>query len=100
MPGDDSGAERSVILQQPLDIIEFDLRTRRIGQAAAEFFQDPAHPLHVDLAGNLHRQIVAEFAAVQRPAQRIGLVATALLPPGTRAWAVLAVAIALLHGVR
>src|SRR5512145_967995 len=49
---------RSIILQQPLDVIELDLRAGRIGQAAAQFFEDAAHPLHVDLAGDLHRVIV------------------------------------------
>jgi len=43
---------RLIILQQPLEIIELDLRTLRIGEAAAQFFQDPAHPLHVDFARN------------------------------------------------
>ena len=63
---------RSIILQQPLDVVEFDLRTGRIGEAAAQFFEDPAHALDVDFAGDLHRQIVAEFAAAQRPSERIG----------------------------
>ena len=36
----------SIILQQPLDVIEFDLRAGRIGETAAQFFEDPAHPLH------------------------------------------------------
>src|SRR5512141_2767968 len=69
-----------VILQQPLDVIEFDLRPLRIGEAAAQFFQNPAHPLHVDFTGNFHRQIVAEFAPVQRPTERIVSDTTALLP--------------------
>src|SRR5580700_8516868 len=89
---------RSIILQQPLDVIEFDLRTLRIGEAAAQFFQNPAHPLHIDFAGNLHRQVITELAPVQRPSQRIALVAAALLPSGAIAGAIaLAVAIALLH---
>jgi hypothetical protein len=43
---------RLVVLQQPLNVVELDLRPRRIGQAAAQLFQDPAHPLHIDLAGD------------------------------------------------
>jgi hypothetical protein len=43
-----------IILQQPLEVIEFNLRALRIGKTAAEFFQNPAHPLHIDFAGNLH----------------------------------------------
>ena len=53
-----------VILQQPLDVIEFDLRALGIGEAAAEFFQYPAHPLHIDFAGNLHGKVIAEFTPV------------------------------------
>src|SRR6266567_6709741 len=90
--------EPLIILQQPLDVIEFDLRALRIGEAAAKFFQNPAHPLHIDFAGNLHRQIVAEFASMQRPPERIVTIAAALLPASaiTRAIA-LSLAIALLH---
>src|SRR6266851_1220924 len=93
--------EPLIILQQPLDVIEFDLRALRIGKTAAEFFQNPAHPLHVDFAGNLHRQIVAEFAPTQRPSERIVAVGAALLPAGAIARGVaLSVAIALLHRLR
>src|SRR4051812_41361460 len=91
----------SVILQQPLDVIEFDLRAQWVAEAAAQFLENPAYPLHVDLAGNLHRQIVAEFAAAQWPAQRIAVAAAALLPAGAIAGAiVLPVAVARLHLLR
>jgi hypothetical protein len=70
---------RLIILQQPLDVIEFDLRALRIGQPAAQLFQNAANPLHVDFAGNLDRQIVAEFAPAQRPPQGIVGIAAALL---------------------
>jgi hypothetical protein len=53
VPVDNAYAEALIILQQPLDVIEFDLRALRIGKAAAQFFQNPAHPLHIDLAGIL-----------------------------------------------
>src|SRR4029077_3991020 len=91
----------SIILQQPLDVVELDLRPRRIGEAAAELFEDTPDPLHVDLAGNLHRQIVAIFAAAQRTSERIGLVAAALLPADTIPRAVAGlIAVALLHRFR
>src|SRR6185436_20682045 len=73
------GPSPSIILQQPLDVVEFDLRTGRIGETAAQLFENPAHPLHVDLAGDLHRIIVAEFVVAHRPSERIGRVLRALL---------------------
>src|SRR6185436_20153706 len=78
---DDSGTLRgaSIILQQPLDVIEFDLRAGRISQTAAQFFEDPADPLHVDLAWDLHRIVVGEFVVAHRPSQRIARVGRALL---------------------
>ena len=91
---------RSVILQQPLDVIELDLRAQRIAEPTAQFLEDTAHPLNVDLVGDLHRGIVGKFTPAQRTAQRIVLVAAALLPPRALAGAVaLAVAVALLHRV-
>src|SRR5450631_738810 len=94
-------SERLIILQQPLDVIELDLGTLRIGEAPAQFFQNPAHPLDIDLAGDLHRQIVTEFAPVQRPAERIVAVGAALLPARAIARAVaLTIAVTLLHRLR
>ena len=69
----------SKILQQPLDVIELDLRTRGIAEAAAEFFEDAADALGVDLAGDLDRVVVAELAAVKRATERIGLIAAAVV---------------------
>src|ERR1700692_3904068 len=79
--GDAVGLNRegSIILQQPLDVIEFDLRAVRIAEAAAQLFQDSACPLHVDFAGNHPRQFVAQFASAQRTSERIGLIAAILL---------------------
>jgi hypothetical protein len=89
-----------IILEQPLDVIEFDLRTLRVGEAPAEFFENPAHPLHVDFAGNLHGHIVAKIPPVQGTAQRIALVAAALLAAGAIAGTIaLTIAVALLHGL-
>src|SRR5690348_7335288 len=91
--------EPSIILQQPFDVVEFDLRTGWIGETAAQFFQDTAHALHVDLAGNLHGIIVGEFVVAHRPSERIGRVVGALLAASRVAGAVTRlVAIALLHG--
>src|SRR5436190_12029018 len=100
---EDEGNSRSIILQQPLDVVEFDLRAVGIGEAAAELFEDAADALDVDLAGDLHREVVAEFATAQRTAERIGLVAAALLAAGAVAGTgavLLAVAVALPHGFR
>src|SRR5579871_411759 len=92
-------AKPSIVLQEPLDVIKFDLRTLRIGQTPAKLLENPAHPLHIDLAGNLHRQIVAEVAPVQGPPQRIARNVVTLLPASAVAGAVtLTVAVALLHG--
>src|SRR5260221_2344266 len=89
-----------IILQQPLDVIEFDLRALRIGEAAAEFFQNAANPLHVDFAGDLHRVIVTVFVSAQRPSERIGAIGTALLPADAIAGAIALSLIALLHRLR
>src|SRR5437899_4489594 len=90
-----------IILQQPLDIIEFDLRALRIGERAAEFFQNAANPLHIDFAGDLHRVLIAVFVPVQRPSERIGTIGTALLPADAIAGAIArSLAIALLHRLR
>src|SRR5260370_3344850 len=89
-----------IILQQPLDVIEFDLRALRIGETAAEFFQNAANPLHVDFAGDLHRVIVTVFVSAQRPSERIGAIGTALLPADAIAGTVALSLIALLHRLR
>src|SRR4030088_1058399 len=102
-PDDDGRPEYEalIILQQPLDVIELDLGPLRIGEAAAQFFQNAAHPLDIDLAGNLHRQIVTVFAPAQRPPERIVGVGAALLPPRAVARAVtLTFAVTLLHRLR
>src|SRR3954470_21904595 len=91
-------ATASKILQQPLDIVEFDLRARAIPQAAAELLEDAPDALGVDLAGDLDRVVVAQIAAVKGAAERIGLIAAALLAAGPVAGTIaLPVAIALLH---
>ena len=74
----------------------------RVGEAAAQFFENAAHPLHVDLARNLDREIIVEFASAQRPAQRIGRWACALRSAAPLAGAVVALPLAhlLLHLLR
>src|SRR3954451_12495812 len=87
----------SISLQQPLDVIELDLRAVAVAEAAAPFFEDAADALHGDFAGDFHRQIV-ELAAMQRAAERIAVAAGTLLAAGAIARAVvLAVAVARLH---
>src|SRR5579859_4808637 len=55
-----------IILQQPLDVVELDLRPRRIGEALAQLFEDAADLLHVDLARDHLRELVI-FMRAQRP---------------------------------
>src|ERR1700733_3647798 len=91
----------SIILQQPLDVIEFDLGPLRVTQPPAKLFENPAHPLYIDLTGNLHRQIVAEILPMHRASQGIALGAVARLTAGagTAGAVALAVAVLLLHGL-
>src|SRR5947209_10920884 len=90
--------ENSKILQQPLDVVELDLRPRAIPQAAAELLEDAADPLGVDLAWDLDRVVIAQIAAMKGAAEGIGLIAAALLAAGPVAGAIaLPVAVALLH---
>ncbi|MDB5628692.1 MAG: hypothetical protein JWQ51_1032, partial [Tardiphaga sp.] len=79
---------RSIILQQPLDVIEFDLRTLRIAETAPQLFENAPDALDIDLAGNLDREILADVAAAQWPPQRIALIAAALLSAWTITWAI------------
>ena len=43
----------SIILQQPLDVIELELRAEALAEALAQLFEDAAGALHVDLARHL-----------------------------------------------
>src|ERR1700722_16603590 len=70
---------RSIILQQPLDVIEFLLRAGEVAEAFAQFLDDAARALHVDFARNLDAGIVAIVAAAQRTAERIGILLGARL---------------------
>src|ERR1700681_415684 len=61
----------SVVLEQPLDIVELELRAGDLAEAPAQFLQNAPCPLHVDLARNLDGRVVAVVAAPQRPTERI-----------------------------
>src|SRR5262249_61136443 len=47
------GCRASVILEQPLDIVELELRPHRIGKAAAQLLKNAAGALHVGFAPHL-----------------------------------------------
>ena len=49
----DSPPKDSEILQQPLDVIQFDLRTRAFAKALAQFFQNAPRALGIDFARQL-----------------------------------------------
>src|SRR5690554_371862 len=70
---------KSEILQQPLDVIELELWAEALAVPLAQFLENAARALHVDLARNLDRGVVAVVAATQRPAERIGVLVGALV---------------------
>src|SRR5580704_6119666 len=77
----------SIILEQPLDIVELFLRAQDVAEAAAQLLDDAAGALHIDFARHLDAEIV-RIAAVQRAAERIGVALRARLaepPVRTRA---------------
>src|SRR6478736_7867879 len=82
-------AARSIVFQQSLDVIQFELWTHRIGEAAAQFLKNAARALHVDLARHLDRLIpIVASVVTHRPPERIGfLVGPLLAAPGLAAWA-------------
>src|SRR4051812_19952078 len=80
-PREFRAAARLEALQQPLDVVELELRPARLAEAAAQLFQNAARALRVDLAGHLEVRVVVIAAPAQRPAERIGV----LLRPRTAA---------------
>src|SRR5581483_9324802 len=91
----------SIILQEPLDVVELDLRPRGVGEAAAQLFQNAAHPLHVHLARDHPGELIAPLTTAQGPAERIGAIGPRLLAAHAVAEAVAGlVAVTLLHGIR
>src|SRR5690242_20330490 len=73
-----------IVLQQPLDIIELELRAKALTEALAQFLQDSPCALHVDLTRHLDRGVIAVVAAPQRPAERIGVLVGARLSGAAR----------------
>src|SRR5262249_40106627 len=72
------GCRASVILEQPLDIVQLELRPHRIGKAAAQLLKIAAGALHVDFARHLDR-FIPVVATPHRPAERIGVLIGPLL---------------------
>src|SRR6516225_4807439 len=75
---------KSIILQQPLDVIELFLRPGEVAKTLAQFLDDAAGALHVDLAWNFHGGVIAIFAPAQWPAERIGVLLRARLAEAAR----------------
>src|SRR5260370_36905523 len=74
------GARQNLeIPQQPLDVVELELRAEVLAEAPAQFFQNAPRALHVDLARYLDRGVVAVFTPAQGP-ERIGLLLGARRP--------------------
>src|SRR5260370_17079868 len=75
------GARQNLeIPQQPLDVVELELRAEVLAEAPAQFFQNAPRALHVDLARYLDRGVVAVFTPAQGPPERIGLLLGARRP--------------------
>src|SRR5262245_23868343 len=68
---------RLEIPQQPLDIVELELRAEGLAEAPAQLLENAPRALHVDLARHLDRGVVAVVAPAQRPPERIGLLLSA-----------------------
>src|SRR5215831_1172939 len=62
-----------IISQQPLDVVQLKLRAEVLAEASAQFFQNAARALHVDLARHLDCGVVAVVAPAQGPAKRVGV---------------------------
>src|SRR6202035_166526 len=82
------------VLQQPLQIIELELRPIRIAEPAAQLLEHAPRALHVDFARHFHGEVVAIFARAHRTAQGIGALGGARL---VAHWLAHAVAHAALH---
>src|SRR5215471_13018860 len=68
------------IPQQPLDVVELELRAEVLAEAPAQFFQNAARALHVDFARHLDRGVVAVLTPAQGSPERIGLLLGARPP--------------------
>src|SRR5262249_42998032 len=61
------------IPQQPLDVIQLDLRTEGVAEPPAQFFENAARALNVDFTRHLHGRIVAVLVSAHWSAERIGV---------------------------
>src|SRR4029453_13351539 len=71
---------RLEIPEQPLDIVELELRAEGLAEAPAQLLEDAPRTLHVDLARHLDRGVVAVVAPAQRPPGGISLLLGARRP--------------------
>ena len=75
------GARQNLeIPQQPLDVVELELRAEVLAEAPAQFFQNAARALHVDFARHLDRGVIAVLTPAQGSPERIGLLLGARRP--------------------
>src|SRR5438874_4076577 len=91
---------RSIVFQQPLDVIEFELRAEVLAETLAQLLENAACALHVDLARHLDRGVVAIVAPAQRTAERIGVLAGARRTGAARIAGPLTLPHLLLHRLR
>src|ERR1043166_2279223 len=68
------------IPQQPLDVVQFDLRAERVAEAPTQFFENAARALNIDLTRHLHGRIVTVFVPAHRSSQGIGVLLSARGP--------------------
>ena len=90
----------SIILEQPLDVIELFLRPSEVAETLAQLLDDAAGALHVDLARYLDREVVAIVMAAQWPAKRVGVLIGARLAKPADPAGPLALPHLLLHRLR
>src|SRR5690349_18786338 len=98
----DAGAPRarSIIFQQPLDVIELKLRAEALAEALAQLLENAAGPLHVDLSRHLDGGVVAVVAPTQRTAEWVGILVGACLTGAPRVARTHALSHLLLHRLR
>ncbi len=77
-----SAGANSIILEQPLDVVELELRPHGLAEALAQLVEDAAGALDVSLERHLHGRVVIVAAVVHLAAERIGAVLGAL-PAGS-----------------
>src|SRR5690242_9444386 len=63
----------SVILEQPLEVIQLELRAHALAETPAQLLEDAARALHVHLARHLHGRVVVFVTAVHGTVERIGV---------------------------